>query len=76
MISLPALPAFHSCEYLKLISFLEEEPFIRAAVQQIEDEELIADLEIEAMAVNLKAVFQDIVEIAPYLSMEHTALLS
>ena len=61
---------------IKLITYLEEEPYIKAAVQQINDEETDNDLEIEAMTVNVKAVFQDIVEIAPYLSMEHTSLLA
>jgi len=61
---------------IKLITYLEEEPYIKAAVQQVGDEEGETDLEIEAMVVNVKAVFQDIVEIAPYLSMEHTSLLS
>ena len=61
---------------IKLITYLEEEPYIKAAVQQINDEETENDLEIEAMTVNVKAVFQDIVEIAPYLSMEHTSLLA
>jgi len=61
---------------IKLITYLEEEPYIKAAVQQVGDEEVDTDLEIEAMVVNVKAVFQDIVEIAPYLSMEHTSLLS
>ena len=61
---------------IKLITYLEEEPYIKAAVQQISDEETASDLEIEAMAVNIRSVFQDIVEIAPYLSMEHTSLLA
>ena len=61
---------------IKLITYLEEEPYIKAAVQQIGDDEGETDLEIEAMVVNVKSVFQDIVEIAPYLSMEHTSLLS
>ena len=61
---------------IKLITFLEEEPYIKAAVQQISDDETTSDLEIEAMAVNVRSVFQDIVEIAPYLSMEHTSLLA
>lgn len=61
---------------IKLITYLEEEPYIKAAVQQIGDDEGDTDLEIEAMVVNVKSVFQDIVEIAPYLSMEHTSLLS
>ena len=61
---------------IKLITYLEEEPYIKAAVQQISDDETTSDLEIEAMAVNVRSVFQDIVEIAPYLSMEHTSLLA
>ena len=61
---------------IKLITYLEEEPYIKAAVQQISDDETTSDLEIEAMAVNVRSVFQEIVEIAPYLSMEHTSLLA
>ncbi len=61
---------------IKLITYLEEEPYIKAAVQQVSDDETVTDLEIEAMVVNVKSLFQDIVEIAPYLSMEHTSLLA
>ncbi|MFQ6618515.1 MAG: LON peptidase substrate-binding domain-containing protein, partial [Fidelibacterota bacterium] len=60
---------------IKILSFTQEDPYFKAAVQHV-DEEYAEDLEVEAMTSNIKNLFQNIAEMASYLSTEHITLLS
>jgi ATP-dependent Lon protease len=58
----------------RILDFTEEEPFIRVAVQPY-PESRVEGLDIDAMVVNLRSLFQKAVELAPYLSPEHAMLI-
>ena len=62
-------------ERVKLLSFIQENPYFRGIVQRVEDREDI-DLEGEALMNNVKKLFQDLIKVAPYLSEEHSGILS
>jgi len=58
----------------RVLDFTEEDPLIRVAVQPY-PEARVEGLDIEAMVVNLRSLFQKTVELAPYLSPEHAMLI-
>ncbi len=60
---------------VKVLSFVENEPYFKAAVQRVEDDEL-EGLESEAMAKSIRNSFEDLVKVAPYLTEEHSGVLS
>ena len=53
----------------KITSFVEGKPYLQAEVTNLEDEE-IKDLEVEAMMVNLAALFDRVVKLTPFLPQE------
>jgi len=62
-------------ERVKILSFIQNEPYFKAAVRRIEDKE-IEGLDVEALASNIRSVFKNLIKIAPYLTEEHSGVLS
>ena len=61
---------------VKILDFKEKEPYYRAVVQRISDNVPSDDIEIDALANNLRQVFNELIKVAPNLSEEHTGMLS
>ena len=61
---------------VKILDFKEKEPYYRAVVQRISDNAPSDDVEIDALANNLRQVFNELIKVAPNLSEEHTGMLS
>ena len=61
---------------VKILDFKEKEPYYRAVVQRISDNVPSDDVEIDALANNLRQVFNELIKVAPNLSEEHTGMLS
>ncbi|MEE9166863.1 MAG: endopeptidase La [Candidatus Neomarinimicrobiota bacterium] len=62
-------------ERVKVLSFIQEEPYYKAAVKRVEDRET-EGIDVEALATNIRGVFRDLINIAPYLTEEHSGVLS
>lgn len=60
---------------VKVLSFIQQEPYFKAAVQRVEDTE-IEGIESEAMSKSIRNVFEELVKVAPYLTDEHSGVLS
>ncbi len=58
---------------LRIISFVEEKPYIQARIETLEDQE-IKNLEIEALMANLVNLFDRIVKLTPFLPQEFGAM--
>ena len=61
---------------VKILDFKEKDPYYRAVVQRISDTGSADDIELDAMANNLRQVFGELIQVAPNLSEEHTGMLS
>lgn len=61
---------------VKILDFKEKDPYYRAVVQRISDNAPSYDVEIDALANNLRQVFNELIKVAPNLSEEHTGMLS
>ena len=59
---------------VQLISILHAEPYIRAVVREVE-EPRAEEMEIDAMATNLKSLFKKAVELSPNLSDEQLSII-
>ena len=62
-------------ERVKILTYIQDQPFFKAAVRRIEDNE-IEGLDVEALASNIRSVFQNLIKIAPYLTEEHSGVLN
>lgn len=62
-------------ERIKVLSFIQEDPYYRVAVQRVKDKD-VGTLETEALASNIRQVFQELIKVAPYLTDEHSGILS
>ncbi len=62
-------------ERVKVLKFIQQNPYFRAVVKRIEDQESDT-IEIEAMSANVKKTFQELIKIAPYLTEEHSGILA
>ncbi len=60
---------------VKLLSFTQKEPYFKAVVERVEDNE-DEDLEVDALASNVRNSFQELIKIAPYLTDEHSGILT
>jgi ATP-dependent Lon protease len=58
----------------KLLEVFQTEPFFEGSVIQVEDEFEIT-VEVEALANNIRNVFQKIVDHTPYLTNEHRVMI-
>ena len=61
---------------VKLLSFIETEPFYRATVQRLNEEKTADDLELDALVKNLRGTFKELIQVAPNLTEEHSGMLS
>ena len=63
-------------ERVKLISFGEPNPYYRVVVEKVSDQPVKDDLEVEALAKNLRNTFTELIQVAPNLTEEHSGMLS
>jgi len=63
-------------ERVKLLSFGDAEPYYRAVVERIKDNPVGDDLELDALAKNLRNTFTELIQVAPNLTEEHSGMLS
>jgi len=61
---------------VKILDFKEKEPYYHAVVQRMNDSGSSDDIELDALANNLRQVFGELIQVAPNLSEEHTGMLS
>ncbi|MBD67366.1 MAG: endopeptidase La [Candidatus Marinimicrobia bacterium] len=61
---------------VKILDYKEKDPYYRAVVQRMSDNKYSDDVEIDALANNLRQVFNELIKVAPNLSEEHTGMLS
>ena len=57
----------------RIIEFVEGKPYLRARVENIEDEE-VKDIEVEALMANLSSLFERIIKLSPFLPQEFGAM--
>ena len=63
-------------ERVKLISFGEPNPYHRVVVEKVSDQPIDDELEVEALAKNLRNTFSELIQVAPNLTEEHSGMLS
>ena len=63
-------------ERVKLISFGEPNPYHRVVVEKVNDLPIDDELEVEALAKNLRNTFSELIQVAPNLTEEHSGMLS
>ncbi len=63
-------------ERVKLLSFGDAEPYYTAVVERIKDNPVNDDLELDALAKNLRDTFTELIQVAPNLTEEHSGMLS
>ena len=61
---------------VKILDYTSIDPYFKAAIKLVEDEPIGDDLEVEALANNLRQSFADLMNVAPNLTEEHTGMLS
>ncbi len=61
---------------VKILTFREADPYYRAVIQKVEEEEAEDDLEVDALTNNLRQTFTELIRVAPNLTEEHTGMLS
>ena len=61
---------------VKILSYVEEEPYFTASIERIESEETNGDLELDALKNNLHTTFNELVKVAPNLTEEHSGMLT
>ncbi len=63
-------------ERVKILDYINDDPYYTAAVETIPEEEGREDLELDALANNLRKIFSDLIKVAPNLTEEHSGMLS
>ena len=64
-------------ERVKILSYVDDDPFFKAVVEEIETEPPSKDdLELDALAKNLRGSFSELIQVAPNLTEEHSGMLS
>jgi ATP-dependent Lon protease len=61
---------------VKLLSFIETDPYYRATIQRLDEPGLADDLELDALVKNLRSTFKELIQVAPNLTEEHSGMLS
>ena len=61
---------------VKILDYINKEPYFKAAVSTISDDPISDELEIVSIADNLRRSFNDLIKVAPNLTEEHTGMLS
>jgi len=60
---------------VKILKYTEFEPYFFAAVESREDDPIADELELEALAKNLRISFEDLIKVAPNINEEHSGML-
>ena len=60
---------------VKIMEYLSHDPYFSAAVASMEDKPIGDNLEVEALANNLRQSFEDLMKVAPNLTEEHSGML-
>jgi len=63
-------------ERIKILKYVEKDPYYRGVVQRIEDVNPKNDLELDALVKNLKSNFNELIKVAPSLTEEHSGMLN
>ena len=61
---------------VKILDYLEKEPYFKAAASKVRDEPIPDHLEIDDIVDNLRTSFSNLIKVAPNLTEEHTGMLS
>ncbi|MFQ6612419.1 MAG: endopeptidase La [Fidelibacterota bacterium] len=61
---------------VKILSFRGADPYYRAVIKKVGEEESKDDLEVDALTNNLRQTFTELIRVAPNLTEEHTGMLS
>ncbi|MGC9363861.1 MAG: endopeptidase La [Fidelibacterota bacterium] len=62
-------------ERAKIQSFIQQEPYFKGAVLKVQ-ESYEPNIEIDALVANLRQLYNKLIKVAPYLTEEHTTVLS
>ena len=60
---------------VKILDYTNQEPFFFAAGVSMEDDPITDDLEVDALAANLRQAFDELMKVAPNLTEEHSGML-
>lgn len=63
-------------ERIKILNYVEKEPYFKGVVERVQDINPEDDLELDALVKNLKANFNELIKVAPSLTEEHSGMLS
>ena len=63
-------------ERVKILSFVDDDPYYVAAVERVQNQEIKDTITVEALTTNLRNIFQEMINVAPNLSEEHSGMLS
>ena len=61
---------------VKILDYIEKEPYFKAAVSTISDDPVGDELELISISDKLRNSFSDLIKVAPNLTEEHTGMLS
>ena len=61
---------------VKILDYLDKEPYFKAVASKISDEQYSDTSEIDDIVDNLRTSFSDLIKVAPNLTEEHTGMLS
>tara|TARA_Y100000748_G_scaffold89248_1_gene74170 strand:+ start:7650 stop:10061 length:2412 start_codon:yes stop_codon:yes gene_type:complete len=60
---------------VKILEYVNHDPYFAAAVSSMEDEPIKDKLEVDALANKLRQAFEDLMKVAPNLTEEHSGML-
>ena len=60
---------------VKILDYLELDPYFVAAIEALEDDPVEDELALEALVSNLRKSFDELMHVAPALTEEHTGML-
>ena len=60
---------------VKIIKYLQKDPYFTVSISLLEDEKLTDPLEVDALTTNLRQSFEELMKVAPNLTEEHSGML-
>ena len=60
---------------VKIIKYLQRDPYFKVSINLLEDEKLTDPLEVDALTKNLRQSFEELMKVAPNLTEEHSGML-
>ena len=60
---------------VKIIKYLQKDPYFKVSINLLEDEKLTDPLEVDALTKNLRQSFEELMKVAPNLTEEHSGML-